>query len=276
MSPLRFDQIGTWSEIKIEIVKQFASAYSKIFSSPKQRRFYHIYIDAFAGPGIHVSKTSGSFVPGSPMQVLQVTPAFKEYHFIDLDGDKVAALRTLTRDRGNVVIYPGDCNEILLQEVFPQVRYEHYRRALCLLDPYGLHLKWEVIRTAGTLRTIDMFLNFPVADINRNVLWRNPEGVDPTDIGRMTAYWGDDSWRHVAYTTRPTLFGEERVKADTRTIAEAFRDRLKQVAGFPFVPPPLPMKNSQGVIVYYLFFASQNATADRIIKAIFRKYGGRG
>ena len=45
--------------------------------------------------------------------------------------------------------------------------------------------------------SIDMFLNFPVADINRNVLWRNPEGVDTADIDRMNAFWGDNSWRRL-------------------------------------------------------------------------------
>jgi three-Cys-motif partner protein len=64
---------------------------------------------------------------------------------------------------------------VLLENIFPNVKYENYRRALCLLDPYGLHLKWEVIQTAGRMGTIDMFLNFPIMDMNRNALWRNPE-----------------------------------------------------------------------------------------------------
>ena len=71
----------------------------------------------------------------------------------------------------------GDCNQILLENVFPRVRYEDYRRGLCILDPYGLDLDWNVISRAGQMKTIDLFLNFPVADMNRNVLWRDPERV---------------------------------------------------------------------------------------------------
>jgi len=71
-----------------------------------------------------------------------------------------------------------------------------------LLDPYGLDLTWNVIVAAGHLRTIDLFLNFPVADINRNVLWREPEGVDQADIARMNRFWGDDSWRQIALLNR--------------------------------------------------------------------------
>jgi len=48
---------------------------------------------------------------------------------------------------------------------------------------------------------------------------------------------------------------------------------LKKVAGFGFVPEPLPMRNSRKAIVYYLFFASRKAVAEKIITDIFGKYG---
>lgn len=57
-------------------------------------------------------------------------------------------------------------------------------------------------------------------------------------------------------------------------IAEAFRKRLSEVAGFQHVPEPLPMRNSVGAIVYYLFFASPNKTAAKIASSIFSKYRG--
>jgi three-Cys-motif partner protein len=55
-------------------------------------------------------------------------------------------------------------------------------------------------------------------------------------------------------------------------IVAAFRDRLKDVAGFKYVPDPLPMKNSNNAVVYYLFLASQKAVAEKIIGDIFAKY----
>jgi len=47
---------------------------------------------------------------------------------------------------------------------------------------------------------------------------------------------------------------------------------LKNVAGFAEVPEPLPMRNSTGAIVYYLFFASQKPVALKIVKDILEKY----
>jgi len=39
-------------------------------------------------------------------------------------------------------------------------KYEHYKRALCLLDPYGLHLHWDVIFAAGQSKAIEIFVRF--------------------------------------------------------------------------------------------------------------------
>jgi len=273
-SELKFDKIGYWSEIKLDIIKDYASAYSKILAAQENPKFYHIYIDAFAGPGVHIKRSTGEFIKGSPVNAILVKPPFCEYHLIDLDQKKIALLKEIVEGRADVHVHEGDGNDILLKNVFTRVLFKDYRRGLCLLDPYGLDLKWEVIQTAGQMGSIDMFLNFPVADINRNVLWRNPEGVDSADIDRMTAFWGDTSWREIAYTTELSLF-RFKEKVDNETVAEGFRKRLLKVAGFKHVPKPMPMRNSRGVIVYYLFFASQKPVAMNIVEAIFNKYRQR-
>jgi three-Cys-motif partner protein len=270
-----FDEIGYWTEIKLDIIREYAAAYSQILTSQNRPSLHHIYIDAFAGSGVHISKKSGDFVLGSPLNALRVMPQFREYHLIDLDGGKAQRLRTLTQGRSGVYVYEGDCNHILLETVFPRALYKDYRRALCLLDPYGLHLNWEVIAAAGQMRTVDVFLNFPVEDMNRNVLWHDPNRVDPKQASRMTAFWGDETWRSVAYDTTSNFFGWP-VKSNNDTIAEAFRDRLISAAGFRFVAPPMAMRNKNGATVYYLFFASQKPVAEKIVTEIFNKYQRRG
>jgi three-Cys-motif partner protein len=91
----------------------------------------------------------------------------------------------------------------------------------------------------------------------------------------MTAFWGDESWRQVAYTTTRDLFDHPE-KEDNAVVAEGFRQRLLNVAGFKHVPDPLPMRNSKGATVYYLFFASQKPAAEDIVTDIFNKYRLRG
>jgi three-Cys-motif partner protein len=68
-----------------------------------------------------------------------------------------------------------------------------------------------------------------------------------------------------------TLFDLEE-KASNDEIAEAYRKRLVDVAGFEFVPQPIPMRNSIGKTIYYLFFASPKEAGAKIARHIFKKY----
>jgi three-Cys-motif partner protein len=207
-----------------------------------------------------------------------VQPPFRDYHFIDLDEKKVAALEKLAEKRQDVHIHHGNCNRVLLESVLPQAKWDAYRRALCILDPYGLHLDWAVIAEAGRMRSLEIFLNFPVADINRNVLWRDRGGVSPDQMERMNAFWGDDSWKQIAYapSRQAQLFGPPAdEKVSNEAVAEAFRKRLEDVARFSNVPEPIAMRNSQNAIVYYLYFASQKPVAAEIVRQIFDKYRDR-
>src|SRR5688572_8885092 len=108
---LRLDYIGRWSEIKLEIIKKYAAAYAKVFAGERQKKlpFTHLYIDAFAGAGKHISKITGEEITGSPVNALNVQPGFKEYHFIDLDITKVEELEKIARERSDVKVYYGDC-----------------------------------------------------------------------------------------------------------------------------------------------------------------------
>lgn len=272
MIELAFDEIGYWSELKLEIVEKYGAAYTSILS---KRRLKKYYVDAFCGAGMHVSKTTGKTVEGSPARALKVSPPFDAYYFIDLEQKKTDYLKGLCGDRQDVHIYTGDATRHLLTDVLPPITYDNYKRALCLLDPYGLHLDWTAIVQAGKSRAIDMFLNFPVMDMNRNALWHNPGAVAPDDIERMTKFWGNDTWRQVAYAPSPQgdFFGPaEMVKQSNEAIVAAFRERLEKVAGFQSVAEPLPMRNSKSAVVYYLFFASQKSVAHKIICDIFARY----
>lgn len=269
---LKLDEIGEWSELKLDILKKYAGAYSTIL---KARGLHPIYIDGFAGAGVHIRKGTKELVPGSPLNALKVEPPFEEHHWIDLDESKVAALKSQTAGLKHVHIYGGDANKILLNQVFPKIRFENFERALCILDPYGLHLNWEVIETAAKMGTVEIFLNFPVLDMNRNVLLWEPTNASADDVKRMTALWKDESWRDVAYSTSGNLFGFPE-KQPNDVIAEAFRERLQKVAGFKYVPKPVPMKNSRSAILYYLFFAAQKETAENIVLDILTKYRREG
>lgn len=90
-----FDEIGYWSEIKLQILQEYASAYSTILAARSNPSLYHVYIDGFAGAGIHFAKSSNEFVLGSPMNALLVRPPFREYHLIAMACGCLNTTRTV-------------------------------------------------------------------------------------------------------------------------------------------------------------------------------------
>jgi three-Cys-motif partner protein len=272
---VKYDKIGIWSEIKLDIVKEYASAYTKILSS-KQWCKGHCYIDAFAGAGKHISRRTGELVPGSPLNALEVNPPFTDYYFIDMDSDRAKGLEELSEENPNIHVYHGDCNDILLRNVFPALGYNSFKRGLCLLDPYGLTLKWETIQAAGELKTLDILIHFPIMDINRNVLRADLSKAESEHIDRMNVFWGNKDWKEKLYCETIDLFGDTHTLKveDFTCLAKAFREKLKKEAGFKFVPEPILMRNTTGGPLYYLFFASHQPVAEKIIKDIFMKHKG--
>jgi three-Cys-motif partner protein len=168
MSEENLDKIGYWTEIKLQILEDCTKEYLQILRNQKSIQQV-AYIDGFAGAGTHISKTSGEVIAGSPKRALEMNPGFDEYYFVDMNPDRVERLRQMGPSP-NVTVYEGDCNQVLLKDVFPRCRYQDYRRALCLLNPYDLNPSWEVVQTAGQMSSIEIFLNFMIMDANMNVL----------------------------------------------------------------------------------------------------------
>lgn len=269
---MKIDQIGVWSEIKLEIIKDYAGAYTRIMNNQKWCKGY-VYIDAFAGAGKHISKTTGESIPGSPLNALEVVPPFTEYHFIDLDEERADVFTNIAGENPTVHSYHGDCNKILVEKIFPGLSLKSYKRTLCILDPYGLHLKWETVKMAAKLETVDIFINFPIMDINRNVLFEDLSKANSEDIERMNAFWGDKSWKDQLYREQPNLFGgTQHIRIENyHILAKEFCKRLKK-AGFKNVPEPILMRNTNNGPLYYLYFASQKDVANNIMNDIFNKY----
>ena len=90
-APSYYDRLGSWSQIKHDILEAYAVEYTKILS--KQPYLEKVYIDSFAGAGLAVDRDTGDLVAGSAYRMLQyVDPPFDRYHFIELDPEKAQSL----------------------------------------------------------------------------------------------------------------------------------------------------------------------------------------
>lgn len=255
------DEIGDWTERKIRIVSKYAKPYAQIISS---RNLHGYYIDGFSGGGVHIKKDTGERVLSTARRILQIEPKFERYVFVDFDQQKSDAMRRACNGRSDAQVICGDANEVLPKTVFPQIRFDEYKRALCFLDPYKMLLDWQVLCAAAATKAIEAFIHFPTQDVNRNALRHERAKVREEDRSRMTRMWGDDSWEAAAYSSQQGLFEKIEERAPINSVIEAFRNRLKKVAGFQYVSKALPMFNRKNGIVYHLIFVTQNATAVRI------------
>ena len=124
---------------------------------------------------------------------------------------------------------------------------------------------------AGKARSVEIFMNLMIMDINRNAMRRNPDKSIQSKMDQLTRLWGDESWKGAGYATDRNLFDEPE-KVSNEEFAEAFRLRLEEKAGFKYVPTPMPMKTKSNSTIYYLYFASQKPAAANIVTDIFGKY----
>jgi three-Cys-motif partner protein len=270
----RTDEIGKWSEDKLRLLGKYLNAYTNIMKGQTWCRNGYHYIDAFAGSGKPKAKDEERYIDGSPIVALKIKHPFKSYIFIEKEDWRIARLERLKAEFSSVdiEIKQGDCNQIIVNEIVPIIRYKNFNRGIIFLDPFGMDIEWPTIESIARTKALEIFMNFPVMAINRSVLRKNPYKLTKEQIERMNRFWGSTEWRTNIYKEVQNLFGThiEKVSQTGRSLGSLFQKRLEQV--FPEVTFPLVMKNSMGAPLYCLIFAGHKSTGKKIVEDIFRKF----
>jgi three-Cys-motif partner protein len=268
------DNVGPWSIRKNDILEYYTTVYAEI-TGYSAAKFKRTYIDGFANRGRSRLKGTNDIVAGSAIRALNIPHPFDRYVFVEQDHDRMVALRKNVGERENVEFVEGDANNVLPATVFPTIRYDNFERALCFLDPYNMSgLRWATVAAAGANQAIESIIHFPTMDAHRTVLMADQGKIRPTMREKMNAYWGDESWLVDAYTDDgmlplPDLRPRKR---EPRAIIDAFRSRLRYVAGFPIVSEAFPMRNVEGSPIYHLVFASHNKVARKVMSALEKRF----
>lgn len=279
----RTDEIGQWSEDKLNLLAKYLHSYTVIMSrqlvgtTNRQGRSGwcsgYYYIDAFAGKGRWIRRGEGNYVDGSPRVALSTTPSFSGYYFIDLDRGRVEELDALNQefaDKQITVLY-GDANEVIRKTVLPEVNSKS-KRGVVFLDPYGVDLRWETVQAIAATGVLEVIINFPISVSNRGFIWDDPDKIGQKQIDRFNAFWGSPSWRDIAYV-EDSSFGVtwlKRLPKAGEQLSAVFTQRLEQVFGY--ATDPLMMKNSKNSVLYCLIFAGPNPTGKKIAQDVFDKY----
>jgi three-Cys-motif partner protein len=269
---------GGWTQRKLEVLKKYLQAYTRIFKRNIRARHFTIsYVDAFAGtgtlrrpalgglakflPGLHENEEE--FRKGSVRRALEVDPPFDKYVFIEKNAKKCIELEFIAAEftgRRTVKVVHDDANSGLLR--WCKNLDARQERAVVFLDPFGASVRWEVISALAQTRAVDLWVLFPYFAINRMLIReRRPP---KTWADRLTAVFGTSEWKDSFYSTSSfqSLLDSSKVEfvrksADHRTITDFFVKRLSQE--FVAVSNPFPMHNSNGALLFVLFFAAANA-----------------
>jgi three-Cys-motif partner protein len=268
------DVIGPWSEDKLQLLKKYLEAYTKIMKGQEWCTGYH-YIDAFAGTGKPRAKDEERYIDGSPRVALSIRWPFHSYTFIEKEPWRVQRLHELEQEFPERVIeiYEGDCNQIIVGRIVPRITYEKRNRGFVFLDPFGMDLEWITVKRIAETGALEVLINLPTMAINRTIMLNDPEKLTEADIEWGNRFLGP-GWRDEFYKEVPTLFDSwKEIKEQPTTAArlsQFYRDRLRQV--FQYVTEPLVMKNSRGVPLYCLIFAGHNQTGNTITTSVIRRY----
>jgi hypothetical protein len=73
---LKLDEIGYWSVIKLDIIREYAKAYSTILTAQERHRLYQVYIDAIARAEQGCRRPIGPVSPTVPHSFTMALPLY--------------------------------------------------------------------------------------------------------------------------------------------------------------------------------------------------------
>jgi three-Cys-motif partner protein len=266
--------------LKNDIVVDYAKAYLTVM---KDRKYWKLlYFDGFAGEGmiIYDDKIDVTVRFSAALRILdiEIPRPFDTYYLVELNAKNAKKLAAgIKRDypKKKIFVVSEDCNKKLfdLAQFLRSVQGKDYK-VLAYIDPYGMEVKWDSIKALKGL-PIDLWILVPTG-LGINRLLKKDGNISDTWLKKLNTFLGIDENEIKKYfyktVTTQTLFGEDtRIKKEVNAIEKAgtlYKKRLLDV--FKHVSNPFLLKNSTGTVMYHLYMASNNSTAQKIANEIIK------
>lgn len=257
-----------WTAVKLD----YLARYLAMFTTAMRERPWRAlnYIDLFAGSG-KCQGENNDISLGSPLLALATPKPFDHYFFVDLDSSNIQALQQRCQSSpyaDRVQYFTEDCNAAVHQiaeEI--QCLDSHYLpgRWSCLnlvfLDPYGLEVQWETVKTLAQLRT-DLIIHYSQMGIQRNM----PKDIDNPTETVIDRFFGTRAWREIYRQeyNKSGLYGELISFYKQNLCALGYvevksEDELLRV--------PL-MHNTKNATLYGLIFASKSQLGEKFWREV--------
>lgn len=279
---------GNWTEIKIEILVEYAKAYLDIMNVYAKRYGWKLlYFDGFAGSGeiVKIKNTNENekhdikITIGAARRIIEIEDPrpFDEYYFVEKSEDNFKELEANTKKafyKKRIFAIQDDCNKKMLDlsNYLRNPKNKNYR-TLAYIDPCGMQVEWRSIECLRGL-PLDMWVLVPTG-LGVNRLLKNNGQISDAWLERLEKFLGleRDSIEKHFYKKQGNLFGEVtmiKVQDAIDKSAKLYHSRLKSV--FEFVSNAYELRNSSNSVMYHLFLTSNNRTAIKIANDIVKKY----
>jgi three-Cys-motif partner protein len=271
---------GNWTDIKNDIVVDYAKAYLMVM---KDRRYWPLlYFDGFAGEGVVINDDAIDIDVrfSAALRILAINNprSFDMYYLVDLNPNNAKKLEAQIKAKfanKNAYVVTDDCNKKLIDLAnFLKTPKGKDHKVLAFVDPYGMEVKWESIRALKSL-PIDLWILVPTG-LGVNRLLKNDGNISESWLKKLNVFLGieESEIKKFFYktVTTQTLFGDDtRIRKEENAIEKAgelYKKRLNEV--FKKVSNPFLLKNSTGSVMYHLYMASNNSTAQKIANSIIK------
>jgi three-Cys-motif partner protein len=246
--------------------------------------FELIYFDGFAGSGeIKPNTKYGLILESVALKVVtfEHRHSFNMYYLVDKNKQKIESLESKIKNHPisnsrKIYCIAGDANDKLKSLVTYMHENPKNRRALVLIDPYGMQVNWEDIAQCKDLG-IDVWVLVPTGiGINRMLV--KDGNIDEIWLKKLSQFLGmsENEVKNYFYkeTIENTLFGEDTKILKESNAAERaaalYVERLKTI--WKVVSKPFPMKvPDKNTVLYHFIFASNNHTGLKIANDIIGK-----
>jgi three-Cys-motif partner protein len=270
---------GPWTSVKLD----YLSRYIEIFETSMKEKPWRQrnYIDLFSGTGKYREEENGAVFLGSALRAITAKHPFTHYYFVDSVEDSIQILKTRTQVvSGTAKYYRGDANKKVQQIVSDIQSVDDKRQPgkwsslnLAFLDPDGLELEWQTVKTLASLYTMDLIIYYSQYGLNINFKNCYQSKTD-TDIDK---FFGSDEWRKIyeKWQSRSSMSGIH------RELIDFYKDNLLKLGYLDIHEEesnlePI-MRNTKQAPLYRLLFASKNKRGHDFWKTVTERdlYGNR-
>lgn len=276
---------GPWSIWKTQIL---LGGYLPLFTRASQRAEHRTFIDCFAGVARNVERDTGRQIPSSPRLALDTSPPFT--HLLAFEQ----ALQATSLERALRSEYPqrairvigGDCNEEIgtgLKWWFDQrrgMRGPYLGPTLAYLDPNSLELSWSTVETIAMYgRTppepgawtrqkspIELLVLFPTGPLKRRLPQAGKPEASAAIQRSVDRLFGSHEWH--------PIYSDQRAGITTGEPSWIHYVNLYRLGltglGYDHTAA-IEVRNTKGVVLYHMVFATSSEPGKRIMTAVMGK-----